>query len=504
MLGEDEDTKMAQTNTHARFVRELRSLIRAPYSFIHLQTFEEERALILLRELAASDNRGIREWSAISSFDGQPSNADFLKALAIIESSPLPGIFVCKDVSTFMESPVVRRRLREMEAQAAAFHKTIIFLGSEPVVAAELQKDITVIQMPLPDRDALWRECEAVFKPEIFPDIDREALVNGAMGLTSRESHRAFFRVRLQYEEAASKNLPFDLEKSIIREKQQLVSTNDALEFFPLEAGMGDVGGLGELKAWLDERQRAFGAEARAFGLPHPRGVLLIGVQGCGKSLTAKVIGRHWGLPLLRLDLGAVFEGKKSPEESLRLALATADALAPCILWMDEIEKGFGDTSDGGASRVLGSLLTWQQEKQSPVFLVATANQVEALPPELMRKGRFDEIFFVDLPEIQERVEILRIHLTRHGRFFENEVVDKLAAMTEHFSGAELEQVVISGMYTAFASNRDLALEDLEFAVKETVPLYRTYEENIKALRQWADGRARRASRRRKVLDFFG
>lgn len=494
---------MSQTQTHARFVRELRSLLRAPYAFIHLQTYEEERAVSLLRELAAADNRNVREWSAVTSFDGQPSHGDFLKALAIIESAPLPGVFICKDVGTFMADPLVRRRLREMEAQAAAFHKTIVFVGSEPVVVAELVKDITVVRLPLPDRETLWRECELVFPPQDFVDLNREALVTGAMGLTSREAHRAFHRVRLQFEEAAARNQPFDLEKSIIREKQQLVATNDALEFFPLDVGMGDVGGLGELKDWLEDRRKAFSPEARAFGLPHPRGMLLLGVQGCGKSLTAKVIGRHWGLPLLRLDLGAVFEGRKSPEESLRLALATADALAPCILWMDEIEKGFRDTSEGGASRVLGSLLTWQQEKQSPVFLVATANQVDVLPPELLRKGRFDEIFFVDLPEIQERLEILRIHLTRRGRFFDDGALQGLAQMTEYFSGAELEQVVISGMYTAFGGNRELTMQDMEYAVKETVPLYRTYEEQIKALRQWAEGRARRASRRRKVLDFF-
>ena len=481
----------------------MRSLMRAPYAFIHLQTYEEERAVGVLREIAEADNRSLREWSALTSFDGQPSNGDFTKALAIIESSPLPGVFVCKDVAPFLDSPLVRRRLREMEAQAAAFHKTIVFVGPQPIITTELQKDITVIRMPLPDRESLAKECDAVFPEHEFPNVDRAALVTGAMGLTAREAHRAYHRVRLQYVEASQRNRPFDLEKSIIAEKQQLVATNDALEFFPIDAGMGDVGGLGELKGWLNERQKAFSPEARAFGLPHPRGVLLIGVQGCGKSLTAKVIGRHWGLPLLRLDLGAVFEGRKSPEESLRLALSTADALAPCILWMDEIEKGFRDTGEGGASRVLGSLLTWQQEKQSPVFLVATANQVESLPPELLRKGRFDEIFFVDLPEVAERAEILRIHLTKHGRFFDQETVDKLAVATEYFSGAELEQVVVSGMYSAFAAQRDVGLEDLEYAVKETVPLYRTYEEQIKQLRQWADGRARRASRRRKVLDFF-
>lgn len=495
---------MAETNTHARFVRDLRAFLRAPYAFIHLQTFEEDRAVALLRELAESDGRNLREWSAVTSFDGQPSNAEFHKALAIIESSPRPGIFVCKDVAPFMSDPVVRRRMREMEGQLAAFHKTVVFLGPDAIVAPDLQKDITVIHLPLPDREALWRECETVFPETTFAEINREALVTGASGLTAREAHRAFHRVRLGYEESLNRGMPFDLEKSIIREKQRLVASNDALEFFPLDVGMGDVGGLSELKSWLDERKRAFSPEAREFGLPHPRGMLLLGVQGCGKSLTAKVIGRHWGLPLLRLDLGAVFEGKRSPEEALRLALSTADALAPCILWMDEIEKGFRDTSEGGASRVLGSLLTWQQEKQSPVFLVATANQVDVLPPELLRKGRFDEIFFVDLPEIHERIEILRIHLTRRGRFFDDATLERLGQVTEYFSGAELEQIVVSGMYTAFAANRDLGVEDLEYAVKETVPLYRTYEEQIKGLRQWAEGRARRASRRRKVIDFFG
>ncbi len=487
---------------HARFLRDVRSLLRAPYAFIHLDTFEEERALAMLHELAEVERRQVREWSAVTGFDGQPSSGEVLDALKVIESSQSNAIFVLKDVARFFDDPLARRRLRELEGPAAMFGKTVVFLGPERIDAGELQKDITRIEMPLPDRDALMRECQTVFADD-HADIDRDALVSGAMGLTAREAHRAFHRVRVQWEEAQRRNAVFDIESSILKEKQQLVGNDEALEFHPLDQGLSDVGGLEELKRWLRERDKAFSDEARVYGLPAPKGLLLIGVQGCGKSLTAKVIGRHWGLPLLRLDLGAIFEGRRSPEEALRHALRTADAIAPCVLWMDEIEKGFGEGGDGRATRVLGSLLTWQQEKTSPSFLVATANNVEALPPELLRKGRFDEIFFVDLPEPHERQEILKIHLTRRGRFFDEADVQELAQRTEYFSGAELEQVVISAMYAAFAEEREIEKADLEYAIKETIPLYRTYEDQIKALRQWAETRARSASRQRRVIDYF-
>ncbi len=495
---------MDASRSQARFVRELRALLRAPYALIHLETHEEDRALALVRELAEGDGRDLREWSAVTGFDGSPSDGNILSALKVVESAQRPSVFVFKDAAQFFEDAVVRRRLRELEAPAAMFGKTIIFLGVSAPTQIDITKEITRISMPLPDRETLAAECNTVFAPANYPNVDRQALLSGAMGLTVREAHRAFHRVRIQYDEAVARNAPFDLEKSILREKQNLVGKDDVLEFFPLNQGMGDVGGLDSLKAWLEERKRAFTDEARAYGLPTPKGVLLIGVQGCGKSLTAKVIGRHWGLPLLRMDLGAIFDGKNSPEEALRGALRTCDAIAPCVLWMDEIEKGFGDVGEGGSARVLGSLLTWQQEKQSSVFLVATANNVESLPPELMRKGRFDEIFFVDLPEPHERKDILRIHLEARGRFFDDAVLDDIVTRTEYFSGSEIEQVVVSAMYSAFAESREIEGEDLVYATKETVPLYRTYEEQIKGLRQWAENRARRASRKRKVVDFFG
>lgn len=490
-------------STHAQFLRELRSLLRAPYALIHLKTHEEERALSILRNLAEVDGRPLASWSPVTGFDGKPAEGDLHAALDHIERATTPSIFVLKDAHTLLGGAVTRRRLREMEGPCAASHKTIVLLGPEPLDLPELSKDIALISLPLPGREVIRRECDVVFPDDDFPYVDRDALVSGAMGLTAREAFRAFHRVRQQYEEALERNSPFDLEQSILREKQRLIGASDILEFFPLDQGLTDVGGLDSLKRWLAERKRAFSEEAKTYGLPAPKGLLLIGVQGCGKSLTAKAVARHWGLPLLRLDLGSIFDGKRSPESALRQAIHTSEAIAPCVLWMDEIEKGFGGDSEGRSQRVLGSLLTWQQEKTAPVFFVATANDVTALPPEMLRKGRFDEIFFVDLPDAHERREILEIHLSRRGRRFGDDVLDDLAARTEHFSGAELEQVVVGAMYTAFADDRQMSVEDLEYAVKETIPLYRTYEEQIKELREWAHGRARTASHERKVLDFF-
>ena len=489
-----------QMQSYSNFIQKLRALLQAPYAFIEIITFEEDRALSLIQSLAKGLNREVKEWSAVTGFEGSPASGDFQQALRHIEAAPLNHVFVLKDCDPYFSDATTIRRIREIESNCAALGKTIIFLSPVQIKAEKLSKDITRLTLPLPDREAIQREFDNVFGNL---KLDADAIIQGAMGLTVKEAHRAFHRVKVQFLEASARNAFFDVEREILSEKKQLVNASDALEFHPLDLGLEDVGGMNELKRWLHERNDAFSEEAKTFGLPTPKGVLLIGVQGCGKSLTAKVIGRHWGLPLLRLDLGSVFDGNQSPEESLRHALAVCDAIAPCVLWLDEIEKGF-DSTDGRTSRVLGSLLTWQQEKQSAVFMVATANDVSRLPPELLRKGRFDEIFFVDLPELHERVSILKIHLLRRGRLIEDKDIDKIAALTEYYSGAELEQVVISAMYGSFAQRRELSVDDLVFAARETVPLFRTYEEPIKALREWADGRARRASSKRQILDFFG
>jgi SpoVK/Ycf46/Vps4 family AAA+-type ATPase len=496
---------VSTSSPHLEFMRELRSLLRSPYALIHIETHEEERAVDLISRLVARDDRPLWQWSATTGFGGEPSQGNMWAALAQIESAEEKGVFLFKDVLPLLEDPLMRRRLREVEFQCARSGKTLVFVGPEPILYEEFAKDLTRLSMPLPDREVIRMQYEAIFPAEHFGDLPHEVIIAGALGLTQREAHRAFHRVRSQLIEARQKKVPFDIEESILKEKQRLVAANEALEFYSLGEGMGDVGGMDNLKQWLTERQKAFGDEARAYGLPAPKGLLLIGVQGCGKSLTSKAVARHWGLPLLRLDMGAVFDGKRSPEEALRQSLKTCDALAPCVLWLDEIEKGFaGSQEDGRAVRVLGSLLTWQQEKRTPVFLVATANKVDALPPELLRKGRFDEVFFVDLPDVHERKDILKIHLAKRARQVPEKLVEDIAEMCEYYSGAELEQVVIAAMYTAFADGREIDKEDLVFAVQETVPLYKTYEEQIKALREWAHERARPASRERRLIDYFG
>jgi AAA+ superfamily predicted ATPase len=486
------------------FTARLRALMRAPYALIHLDTHEEQRAVDLVHQLATHEQRPVWEWSSTQGFGPESGllRGDLREALEQILQSDQPGVFIFKDAASELQDIVLRRRVKELEHACAQQHKTLIFVGPETLEHVDLSKHITRLVMPLPGRAILQHTARGVFD-QSFDEELVEAVVNGALGLTQREAWRAFYRVMQQYQDSRALNKPFDVETSILEEKQRIIGNNDALEFQPLKETLSDVGGLGDLKKWLGERERAFSEEARRFGLPAPKGLLLVGVQGCGKSLTAKAVGRYWGLPLLRLDLGRVFEGRRSPEETLREALQTSEALAPCVLWLDEIEKGFAQDSDGRSMRVLGGLLTWLQEKSAPVFMVATANQVEALPPELLRKGRFDEIFFVDLPDIHDRKEILKIHLQRRKRAMSDEVVEQLATRCDHFSGAELEQVVISGLYMAFAAGRELTPDDLVEAARELVPLYQTYEEQIKALRDWASNRARPAAAKRRVLDMF-
>jgi SpoVK/Ycf46/Vps4 family AAA+-type ATPase len=269
---------------------------------------------------------------------------------------------------------------------------------------------------------------------------------------------------------------------------------------------MESVGGVEELKKWLRGRSDAFSDRARAFGLPQPRGLLLLGVQGCGKSLTAKAVADLWKLPLVRLDLGGLFISAAPAEESVKRAIQVAEAMAPVVLWVDEIDKGFAGArspDSGGVARVLGSFLIWLQEKTKPVFVVATANEIEHLPPELLRKGRFDEIFFVDLPDVHEREQIFAIHLHKRLRDPRRFDLKTLARASEHFSGAEIEQVVISALYHAFSEKRELSTGDISQAIEETVPLYLTYEERIKELRDWAKQRARFASIDSSMLDLF-
>jgi SpoVK/Ycf46/Vps4 family AAA+-type ATPase len=288
----------------------------------------------------------------------------------------------------------------------------------------------------------------------------------------------------------------------VAAEKKQLIRRNGILEYIEEEATLEQVGGLEELKRWLRQRSQAFTERARQYGLPQPKGMLILGVPGCGKSLIAKTTSRLWELPLLRLDMGRVYDGSTvgRSEANLRSALKTAESIAPVILFIDELDKAFAGSagsadSDGGtSSRIFGSFLTWMQDKTSPVFVMATANRVDKLPGEFLRKGRFDEIFFVDLPNLEERREIFRIHLARRRPAIDRFDLDQLAKVSEGFSGAEIEQAVIAAMYDAFAQDREFTQLDIIAAVKATLPLSRTMTEQVTALRDWAKHRARPAA----------
>lgn len=492
------------------FEAELRTLLQAPYSYIHLITHDEARAVSMVARHAREVERGVREWSATRgmepSGDGEAvPPGDFHALLDAVEAESQPVIFILKDPHPFFGDPAVVRRLREMESLVAAFGKSVVMCSPVPIDLPELATDLTQLTVPLPGREALDGVCQVVFPPDRWPSIDRHALVGSALGLTSRQALRAFHRARIECLNAFRQgDDAFDLESAVRDEKRRVISRDDVVEFVPADFDMQDVGGMDELKGWLSSRRDAFGAQAREFGLPTPKGLLLLGVQGCGKSLMAKVVAAFWGLPLIRMDMAAVFSGDHSPERALRQALRTAEAISPVVLWLDELEKAFNPEEGGdGEHRLLGSLLTWLQEKTRPVFFVATANQVDQLPPELLRKGRFDEIFFVDLPDKRSRQQILGIHLRRQGRnpsFFD---CAELAELTLNFSGAELEQIIISALYLAFGEKAELSQQHLTQAARETVPLFRTREEEIKSLRAWARERARPASRDATLFDLF-
>jgi len=422
----------------------------------------------------------------------------------MIAGSKDPSFFVLLDFHRHLDDRLVIRSLRERLAECTERRQSLILVGPELNLPPELDNDAAVIDLPLPNAAELTEALSAVAKSEKvqLDDAIDDRAVRSALGLGVDQAKRVFRKVMVLRRGLAEDDL-----RLIVEEKKTILRQTDVLEFHELADGLNDVGGLGELKRWLKNRTTAFGDDAAKFGLPPPKGLLLLGVQGCGKSLSAKAVAELWKFPLLRLDVGAVFSSSHgAPEASMRHAIKVAESLAPVVLWVDEIEKGFrGGGEDERSSRVFGSFITWLSEKTAQVFVVATANDVSGLPPELLRRGRFDEIFFVDLPNAHERASILEIHLKKRGRDPARfPQLPDVAKVAEHFSGAELEQVVVSGLYSAYAESRQLKIADLADAVTHTVPLYRTYEEKIKALRDWSKTRARRATLDTSVLDMFG
>lgn len=477
------------------------SHLAANYPFLAICTHEEERALDLLNAVARDRGRAMVRISLTETRRLDPQ-ATVLTCLDAVIAHETPAVFAWVDLHPWLADPLVVRSLRDLRPRLEEREQTIVFLSPDLDVPMDLATDVVVIPMPLPGADHLRRlsEAEVQHAGMSLNDDVMSQIVRAVQGMTAQAARRAIRRA-LQTPERLSQG---DVGQ-LVDEKRRLLQRSELLDFLDAPAGLDAVGGLGALKAWLRQREAAFGEKAREFGLPMPRGLMLIGVQGCGKSLVAKSIARLWNLPLARLDLSALFTSDSSPESNLRRALRIAEALAPVILWVDEIDKAFrsvGTDAPGGDElhRLFATFITWLQEKEAPAFVVATANAVDALPPELMRKGRFDETFFLDLPGPEERADILAIHLRGHGREPDGFDRSGLAARCEHFTGAELEQVIVSGLHRAFVQGRELTDEDLVAVAGQLVPLYRTYEDHIKGLRTWAKTRARKASQDSDLL----
>ena len=499
------------------FAQELETLIRARYPILYVVSAEETRVQQLVVGIAQRRQKKAFEWSfstgivpAGTSIQSQKHrNAptkDPLVALDQVIDQVDPAIFVFKDFHPFLTKNnfAVIRKLKEIALQLKNSFKTIVLVSPVLEIPAELEKEITMLNFPLPAREDLSALLDKIVEDvkqfkQVKIDLDeagRERLLQAALGLTLNEAENVFAKIIVKDERLSGEDV-----YEVFAEKQQIIRKSGLLEYYATNETFSHVGGLAVLKDWLQKRAVAFTEEARAFGLPAPKGILMLGVQGCGKSLSAKAVSCLWQLPLLRFDMGRMFGSLVgSSEENVRRAIAVAESVAPAILWVDEIDKAFagsqgsGATDGGTTARVFGTFLTWLSEKTAPVFVVATANDISQLPPELMRKGRLDEIFFVDLPSREERAEIFRIHLVKRGREPKSFDVETLAARSENFSGAEIEQAVISALYDAFYAQVELTTEHVLEALRQTVPLAKTMDEQINRLRSWADGRARNAS----------
>jgi SpoVK/Ycf46/Vps4 family AAA+-type ATPase len=507
------------------FEQRLAVLLRARYPCLYISTWEESRAMIQIESVARNKDlirtqRKVIEWSLTDGLtdNGKTRGEDSkqaVKALEAVGRCQEPAIFVFKDFHVFFgannrppDNPVIRK-VRDLvpHLKSSAVPKNVIFLAPALLLPGDLEKVVTVVEFELPSFGEIRTVLDEMIETNrqsgrIKIELDseeKERLAKAALGLTLHEAENAFARAMVEDGRLGIHDL-----KIILEEKRQVIRKSGILEFIESNLAIGDVGGLQNLKNWLVKRNKSWLDSAARYCLPAPKGVLITGVPGCGKSLVAKAISAMWQVPLLRLDVGKIFSGiVGSSEENMRRAIQTAEAIAPCVLWIDEIEKGFGGVTgpsgdSGTSTRIFATFLTWMQEKTKPVFVVATANNISALPPEMMRKGRFDEIFFVDLPTRGERKEILKLHLERRlrdpavrGDMVINDIMlDHLSGLTEGFVGAEIESVVVAGLFEAFSEDRAVRPADFIRAIGFTVPLSVTQAEQIQALRQWANVRA--------------
>ena len=518
---------------NTKIVAQLSKLFRARFPYIYMTTWEEDRAISLIKQIASSEKlikipRDVYVWTQTNGFilnnekiDGTNSPD---KAIDFIKETNKNAVFILCDFHVYfgvkgrqIDYNVVRH-LRDIisELKTSNFRKNVIFLSSELLIPETMQKEITILDMPLPSLSEIKAKFDKMvmqnrqIDTSALDEEGKERLCKAALGLTLQEAENAFALSMVNDGKIDARDLT-----TILSEKMQVIKKTGILEFINSDIKIEDIGGLENLKNWLKKRNNSWSEAAKKYCLPAPKGVLITGVPGCGKSLTAKAMSAAWQLPLLKLDFGKIFSGiVGSSEENMRKAIKTAEAVAPSILWVDEIEKslsGINSNGDSGtSSRIFGTFLTWMQEKTAPVFVIATANNISSLPAELLRKGRFDEIFFVDLPTQKEREEIFKLHLKKRLKDAEvssrieinDQTCKELAQLTEGFVGAEIEQFVIASLYEAFFNKRPLELSDLKNTIKNVVPLSVTQKEQILALRQWANIRAVAATKKEDIEQY--
>ena len=489
-----------------KFNDELALFLKARYPIIYINTIEEDRVEYVIRKnIKTNLNRSIYSWDFVDGYTNNPNNEGFakrnpLQALEVVErlNAETPALFLLKDFNRFLTDLSISRKLRNISRILKLQPKTIIIIGSDLTIPKELQDLITVVQFQLPLEDEINQELNRLvnslnikINSELFENLTR-----ACQGLSLERIRRVLSKIIATYKTIDENSIAV-----LLSEKKQIISQTEILEYSSVNEDITNLGGLKNLKEWLQKRKTAFSIQASNYGLPTPRGLLLIGIQGTGKSLTAKAIANDWQLPLLKLDVGKLFGGIVGESESrLRQMINVAETISPCILWIDEIDKAFSNTESKGDSgtsnRVLATFISWLSEKNKPVFVIATANNIDLLPLEIIRKGRFDEIFFLDLPEQEERKEIFKIHLQEfRPKSWESFNYSKLAKLSESFSGAEIRQSIIEGMYHAFYEKREFTTDDICMALQDSIPLAQLESEQMIRLQNWASsGRIRLAS----------
>ena len=495
-----------------KFNDELALFLKARYPIIYINTVEEDRVEYVLRKNVKTNlNRSIYSWDFVDGYTNNPNNEGFarrnpLQALELVErlNAETPAVFLLKDFNRFLTDLSISRKLRNISRILKLQPKTIIIIGSDLTIPKELQDLITIIQFQLPLEEEISQELNRLIT-SLNIKVDSqlfENLTRACQGLSLERIRRVLSKIIATY-----KTIDENSISVLLSEKKQIIRQTEILEYSSVSEKIDNLGGLDNLKDWLKKRKTAFSIQASNYGLPTPRGLLLIGIQGTGKSLTAKAIANDWQLPLLKLDVGKLFGGIVGESESrLRQMINVAETISPCILWIDEIDKAFSNTDSKGDSgtsnRVLATFTSWLSEKTKPVFVIATANNIDLIPLELIRKGRFDEIFFLDLPKKEEREEIFKIHLQEfRPNSWESFDYSLLGKSSDSFSGAEIRQSIIEGMYHAFYEKREFLTDDICLALEELIPLAYLESDQMVRLQNWADsGRIRSASSKRIYL----